>query len=419
LPPRSAAEKQTGSPFRLLRPVALAAGGYALAALVWLTFGDTLPGGRWFAVHLFTLGILTNLVVALSEHFARTLLNAEPSGSRMPRFVLLNAGALMLLGFPPSLRYPLAAGATMLAVAVAWLAVDLDRMRRAARQPRFRFVVRTYEHACLAFLIGATLGALLGLGLLPGAWYGAGRLAHLHVNILGWGGLTLLATVVFFGPTMMRTQMLPGADRHGDRALLAAVAGLAVAVTGLLLTGVGVQVLWPRLVAAVGLAGFAAAATVVCVTVLRAGRKARSSVHAWMIQAACAWFLLVTWADALAVGSGRLRLLDALGAVLIVAVLGQAIIATLNYLAPMMWAEGAKERGAARERLEQLGLVRVAILNLGALAVLVAGLAGPSAGAGGAAVARSGWTLVALVVLGQLALAAREVGPAITRLRRA
>jgi hypothetical protein len=407
------------SPFRLLRPVALAAGAYALAALVWLTFGDALPGGRWFAVHLFTLGILTNLVVALSEHFASTLLNVGASSHRTARFVLLNVGALALLGFPPALRYPMAAGATILAAAVAWLAVDLDRMRRAARTSRFRFVVRTYEHACAAFLVGAALGAMLGLGLLPGMWYGAGRLAHLHVNILGWGGLTLLATLVFFGPAMMRTQMVPGADRHGDRALLAAAGGLAVAVVGLLLSGLDVLALWPRLVAAAGLAVFAAGATLVCATVLRAGRRARPSVHAWMIQASCAWFLVVVWADALAVGSGRLRLLDALGAVLIVAVLGQAIIATLNYLTPMMWAEGARERGAARERLERLGWLRVALLNGGVLAVGVAGLAGRGAGIWGAAAARSGWVLVGLAVAGQLVLSGREVLPALARLRRA
>jgi hypothetical protein len=102
-----------------------------------------------------------------------------------------------------------------------------------------------------------------------------------------------------------------------------------------------------------------------------------------------------------------------------VAVLGQAIIATLNYLAPMMWAEGARERGGARERLERLGWLRVALLNGGVLAVGVAGLAGRGAGIWGAAAARSGWVLVGLAVAGQLVLSGREVLPALARLRRA
>ncbi|MEX0705927.1 MAG: hypothetical protein WD041_04855, partial [Nitriliruptoraceae bacterium] len=46
---------------------------YAMATLVWLAFGDVLPGGRWLAVHLFTLGVLTNLVLTFSGHFARAI----------------------------------------------------------------------------------------------------------------------------------------------------------------------------------------------------------------------------------------------------------------------------------------------------------------------------------------------------------
>jgi hypothetical protein len=403
-----AAPSARPSPFRLLRPVAAAACGYALAALVWLTFGDTLPGGRWFAVHLFTLGILSNLVVALTEHFTRLLLHSRARDRRLHRFVLLNAGALLLLGFPPRLRFPLAAGGILVAATVAWLAVDLHRMRRAAGpDARFSFVVRAYEHACGMFLVGATLGTLLGVQVLTGPWYGAGRLAHLHANVLGWGGLSLLATVVFFGPTMMRTRMRQGADGRAARALLVAAGGLAVAVGALLLTGATPGGTWPRLLAGAGLAVYAAAATVVCWEVLRTGRTARHSAHAWLIQAACAWFVAVTWFDAFAVASGRLRLLDALGAVLIVAVLGQAILAALNYLTPMVWAADGPGRAAARARLEAFAPTRVALLNGGIACVLVMGLAGRGAGATGAAVARTGWALVAVTVLAQVALIVR------------
>ena len=37
-------------PFARLRPVAVAALGYAVAAVVWVGAGEQLPGGRWFAV---------------------------------------------------------------------------------------------------------------------------------------------------------------------------------------------------------------------------------------------------------------------------------------------------------------------------------------------------------------------------------
>lgn len=395
-------------PFGWLRLAALPAAGYAVAALVWVAFGDTLPGGRWFAVHLFTLGILSNLVVALSEHFAETVLHAASSGNRTRRLVALNVGALLLLAFPPSLRYPFAAGATILAATVVWLLADLRRSRRRSLGSRFAFVVRGYEHACVAFLVGAALGAALGLGLLPGRWYGAGRLAHLHVNVLGWGGLTLLATVVFFGPTMLRARLVDGAERRASRALAIGAGGLALGVVGLLATGNPAWGAWPRAAAATGLGAYALGGVVVCRDVLRAARTARPSTAARMIVGACAWFGVVAAVDVAAVASGRWRLLDAAGAVLLVAVLGQAILASLNHLNPLMWASGAEERAAVTARMQTAGGLCVAALNAGAMAVLAAGLAGPGAGGAGAVVARVGWALIAVAVLAQVFLLAAD-----------
>jgi hypothetical protein len=396
------------SAHRLLQPVAAVATLYILGALLWLALGDALPGGRWFAVHLFTLGVLTNLIVALTHHFAQTLLHARRRGPRTARFVLLNVGLLLMLGFPPSLRWPFAAGATLMMAAVAWLLADLRRMRKASLVGRLAFIVRTYEWACGAFLLGATLGALMGVGLL-GGWHGAGRLAHLHVNILGWGGLTLLATVTFFGPTVMGTQAEPGADRRAAVALRYGVMALTVGVLALLLTGTGGDLaLAARLAAAAALAGYAVAATVVCVAVVSAGRRARPTAQARMMRAACSWFVAVVWADVAVVATGRWRLLDALGAVLIVGVLGQAILAAMSHLAPMLAAApragGLPAGTAVRARLGRASWVRAALLNAGVLAVGAAAVAGRGAGDAGALVGRAGWALVAAAVLVHLAL---------------
>ena len=46
-------------------------------------------------------------------------------------------------------------------------------------------------------MLGALFGALVATSVLGGAWVTAVRMAHLHVNLLGWAGLTLLATIVF------------------------------------------------------------------------------------------------------------------------------------------------------------------------------------------------------------------------------
>ena len=60
------------SPFDDVRPAVGVAALYAVACIVWVVAGGALPGGRWLAVHLFALGVLSNLVMALTAHFAGT-----------------------------------------------------------------------------------------------------------------------------------------------------------------------------------------------------------------------------------------------------------------------------------------------------------------------------------------------------------
>jgi hypothetical protein len=386
-------------PFGWLRLAVVAAVGYTVAALVWIGFGDTLPGGRWFAVHLFTLGILSNLVLVFSEHFAETVLHAPTGANRDRRLVLWNVGALVLLGFPPSLRYPFAIGSTLLLGVVLWLIIDLGRARRRGLGGPLAFVVRTYQHAGVAFLVASLIGALLGLGLLPGRWYGAGRFAHLHANVLGWGGLTLLATLVFLAPAMMGTGAQRGAHRRAARALPVAAAGLVVVVVGLLLTGDAQLAAAGRSVAASGLAAYAGAAAVVCGDVIAAYRRVPRTPAGTRIAASSAWFVAAVGIAALAVAAGRWRLLDAAGVTLLVGVLGQAILATLTHLTPVLWGRGEGDRSALTARMHRRAGVVTAALNVGVAAITAAALAGRGAGMAGSVVARVGWVLVAVAVV--------------------
>jgi hypothetical protein len=396
------------APLSALAPGVLAAGGYLVATLVWVAGGAALPGGRWFAVHLFTAGVVTNLILVFSHHFAETLMHTPGGSHRRPRLVLANIGALVLLvGLPGGWQPLVALGGTALVAAVCWLYVDLRRMRRSALAGRFGFVVRSYERACGAFTHGALLGVLMGVGVLGGTWYAAARVAHLHINILGWGGLVLLATLVFFGPTVMRTRMEEGADAVGATALKVAATALTLATLGLLATGAGAPVELPaRLLAAAGLAVYAAAATAVCLPVLRAGRRAKPSLSAWHLQAACVWFLVAVWIDAAVVAAGAWRLLDALGAVLLVGVLAQAILAAVAYFAPMVWGVGPDARAAARRLLTVAAPLRVAAANIGVVLVAGAAVVGPAAGVAGGWALRGGWALLAAVAIAQIGLTA-------------
>ena len=410
----SAGERPRGrSPFGPAAPSIVTALVYAAAVGVWLAFGAWLPGGRWFAVHLFTLGVLTNVVLTFSEHFARTVTRTK--GERAGWWpVVTNLGILLVLvGFPGGQRWLLAVGSTILTGVVVAAYLRIRRMRHEAIGARFAWIARVYERAHGAFVHGAILGALMGIGLVAGPWYGAARIAHLHANILGWGGLTLLATLVFFGPTMARTKIEPGADDRSARALRAGATGLAVAVVLLLLTGLGgVFGAVARVGAGVGLAVYAWAATVVCLPVGRAVWRAKPTAARPLVGAVCVWLPLVAWADVAVVTTGSWRWLDALGVAALTGVLAQAICATLVYLAPMLRGSTTAARETIRLRLEVGMHVRAAALGVGVVACTIAAMRILEA----APMATIGWSLIGATLLTTAMTAMWPPRPASARL---
>ncbi len=392
------------SPFGGTAVSILAALAYAVVALVWILVGgrDWVPG-RWVPVHLFTLGVLTNLVLVFSEHFGRTL-TRQPAGRTRWQPPVLNVGVLALVvGLPLGATWLVATGASVVTVVVLVSYWRLRGMRRAAVGARFLWIVRIYERAHGAFVHGAILGALMGTGVLTGGWYASARTAHLHVNVLGWGGLTLLATLVFFGPTIVRTRIEPGADDRAARALRRGATGLTVGVLLLLATGVGGtagSVL--RALAAVSMGVLAWAVTVACLPVARAARRARPSATRWPVVAVASWFPLVAWVDVAVVATGSWRYLDALGLAVILGVLVQAIATVLTYLAPMLRSRSPGRRDLVIARLERGGSVRVIAFNAAVVAVTAAAVVRTDAGAVGVVLARGGWLVLALVLLQHL-----------------
>ena len=401
-------------PFAHLGPVIALAGCYGIATLSWAVAGNALPGGRWLAVHLFTLGVLSNLVLAMTEHFSFTLTRVPGDQRAWLRLAVFNVGALgVLVGLPTGWRVPFLAGAVVSTAAVLWLYLALRRMRKRALGARFAFVVRAYERATAAFLHGAALGALLGVGVLAGGWYSAVRVAHLSVNILGWGGLVLLATVVFFGPTLMRTKMAPHAQRLAVPALRHGATALSVGVVALIVTGAdGTVGLVARVVAVIALAGYAAAVTAVCVPVVQAARRAVPSAHGRMIAAACVWFPLAIWAGVAVLATDAPRLLDGLGLVLLVGVLGQAILGAWTYLLPMVAGRGPAARTAARVRLERFARLRPAAYNAGVGMLSAAHLTRAAADVDTAPLAAAAWGLLVATVATTLLLAVTALAAA-------
>lgn len=389
------------SPFGATAPSITAALLYGVAGLTWVGFGTSWPGGRWFAVHLFTLGVLTNLVLVFSEHFGRTL-TRTPDRRIWWQVPVVNIGILMaLVGMPSANRWAVASGATVVTTVVLVSYLRLRTWRRGAIGARFVWIVRTYERAHGAFVHGAILGLLMGVGALSGPWYGSARLAHLHVNVLGWGGLTLLATLVFFGPTIVRTRIVEGADDRAARALRHGATGLTVGVVLLLLTAVGgVGGYLLRVAAAAGIGVFAWAATVTCWPVAVAARRAKPSSTRWPVVAVSLWLPAAAWADVAVIASGRWGLLDAVGLVVLLGVLGQMMATVLVYLTPMLRVRHSGARGRLLQRFEHGAAIRAAAYNLAVAAVAASAmLRGPV----GFVLSRTGWTLIIAALVWLLA----------------
>jgi hypothetical protein len=398
------------SPFAAAAPSIVLALLHLGALLLWLAIGDRLPGGRWLAVHLFTLGVLTNLVLTFSEHFSRTV--TRTPGERSWWWpAVTNAGVLLVLvGLPTGVPWLVVAGTVVLTGVVVAAYRRLRRMRHQAVGARFAWLCRIYERAHGAFVHGAVLGGLLGAGLVAGGWYAGVRAAHLHANVLGWGGLTLLATLVFFGPTMTRTRIEPGADAKAARALRHGASGLTAAVLLLIVSGApGAVGTVARAGAAAGLAVLGWATVAVCVPVARAALRAKPTAPRWSVVAVCGWFCLVVWADVAVVATGTWRWLDALGVAALAGVLGQAIVATLTYLAPLLRGRTAPERDAIRTRLEVGARTRAAVFQVGVgCLVLAAARLGEDL-----PLTAIGWASLIAVVLITLASGVRR-GPSAT-----
>ena len=361
-----------GSPFSDVRPDVVAAACAAALALVWVSV-DGLPAGRWLAVHLFTLGVITPLIVAFSQHQAETILHVPGRSRRWLRVALVGGAAVLAGGMVWSSTPVIGAGSTAIAAAVLASWWRLRKARKRSLGARFTWVVRGYERAHGAFLHGALLGALLGLGLIPGTAYIAFRIAHLHAMVLGFAAVTLLSTVVLYGPTLLRAQLEPGADVAGSRWVRRIATAATVGVLALLLSALpdpyGVAA---RLVAAVAIGMCAVGAGGIVVPLIRtvARRGRRAPAPGMLLTAAVTWLVLGIAGDAVLVASGAWHWLDPLGAVVLVGGFAQAIAATLLHVVAS-WLP-RQRRLAVRGRLDSAPPWVVMAPQLGVAALGVA-----------------------------------------------
>ena len=402
---RRGAEPLGASPFASTVPALVSAVLFGVAALVWLVAGRWLPGERWVVVHLFTLGVLTTLIAAFTRHFSSSF-----TGQGAPRkiryrlavAVVLDLSVLALLvGRLTHGRVLLALGTAGLLVVVGENLWGLRSTRWHARVSRFTWIVRRYEDAHAAFMVAAVLGTLVGMGALRGGWWLGARDAHVHLNVLGWAGLTVLATLVVFGPALLRVRIEPDVEERSAVALRWAAGALFAAAAWLVLaSGLPAEAgTVMRIAATAALLVYGWGVVVVASATLASARRSGGSPSRLPVMGAVAWLPLGVLVDVVAVATSQRRLYDVVGAVLFIGVLTQLILAVLLHLVPNLRGSDTATRDALRERLGRGAAARAGLLNLG-VAVVAAGLVVEAVSdLSPDVLVRAGWGAIALGIL--------------------
>jgi nitrite reductase (NO-forming) len=347
----------------------LAAGGVVLA------LGQRVPGGGWLALHLVLLGAATNAIVVWSEYFAAALLRAPPASERvaMVRALALNLGIVgVLVGVHTGRSGQAAAGACLAGLTVGGHALALAGRIARALPARLSQTVWFYVAAAAALLAGMGLGLWLAGGAAGSAdSHRALRLAHVHLNMLGWVGLAVVGTQFTLWPTVLRTRMVAGLELAIRWSLPPLAIGLAVAAAGLATQR--------RAVALAGLALYAAGLGVALVPFVRtARRRPPHTAASWMLGAGMVWLVVAVAGDLGALAASR-RVVDLDGQlvrlvpVVVAGFALQTLTGALTYLLPVAFGRGAWGNRRLTAILELGWPLRVAAVNLGVLA-LVAGL---------------------------------------------
>ena len=383
--------------------------GWLAAVAGSVVLFDPLGLPDWLPVHMFLLGAVSSAILIWSEHFAVAVLHSHQPAlwTRVARLAALNAGTLaVLVGRVAGVPALLAAGAVTVVAAVAGHMLLLWRLRRRALRGQLAGIVEYYLAAGVALLAGGTIGALLGTGVGGTGWHDRLFAAHVHLNVLGWVLLTVLGTLFMLWPVVLRTRIGAGTVAAMRWSLRLVGAGLAVAIAGML-AGL-------RPMAAAGLAGYLAGVAVAGRPLLSAARaRAPRSGAAWQLAAAMGWLAVGVTADAVIVAvtpAAELhQRLAALGPVLLVGVIAQALLGSLAHLLPVAAGGGPQAVRSATSTMDRGWPVRLAALNLAVGLLAVPGLPGP--------VRVAGWWLAAVAVIDVVARAVWLLaGPAISRL---
>lgn len=212
---------------------------YLIAALISGLVQGSGEGGEpaWLTVHLFLLGAVTNAIITWSDHFVSALLWARSQDRRRQMLIvsILNIGIVgVLISVSHHIQWMVIASAALIISVISFYLRGIGSLVKKSLNKRFKGVIAFYQFAALFVLVGIVLGVVDSPKSDSDLWQPRVTLAHLHANLLGWVGLTIIGTLVTLWPTVLRTQMDPGAIPKAKLGLKFLTVGTLGAIGGAL-----------------------------------------------------------------------------------------------------------------------------------------------------------------------------------------
>lgn len=334
---------------------------FGVVALVWAIVVVTQGGSWWGPLHAFVAGVVLLAISGASVMFTVTWSAAPAPSARtvgVQRWMLAGGVALVLIGVSRRLDSLVWVGAAAAVTGLSMLAFVLVTTIRKSLLRRFGLAARFYLLALGCGVVGISLGAMLATGA-AGEQFADWRLAHLHLNLIGLVGFTIVGTIPTFLPTTAHHRAVSG----GELALAWWVC-LAAAVA--MATGAFLGPLWVGIGSI--LAGVAGA-------LVLGGILPATWSKGWRRLAYLQVSLGVAWLAVWSVDNGVTLILDrsavvfggAVAAAVVVGV-GQVLLGSLAYLVPVLKGVPLADN---QRRMAAVPYLPLLLANLGGVAIVL------------------------------------------------
>lgn len=212
-----------------------------LAILIGLVRGTPLPPWvRLVHVHAALVGGVAQMILGGFLAFIPPLLmtGQRQRGSHPVLFLTINAGAVgMLVGFWLHQYVVVGAAGFLVIGAFLWIARDAwTQARQSLNSPPLNLWY--YAVALLALFGGLACGETMALGLTQQS-YGYTRLAHIHLNLLGFVTLAIIGTMHNLLPTVLNTSLF--SPKLARIVLILMPLGVAVLIGGFMNASVPIE----------------------------------------------------------------------------------------------------------------------------------------------------------------------------------